>query len=219
MKYHGFLIIAIMFCMNFKTSAQHDLGLRFQTGIQNQNIESTYLISAGQSVDYKLQLNNISNTQSVGIYSLFNFGWLYFQPEVLYTKYDVQFKVQDFKAETDDMLLYNERYQQIDLPINAGIRFKNLRVGGGPVFHLIQELNSDLSDLNNLEINPRNISAGFQGGIGFDWKIVHFDIKYQRDFSSVSDHISFGKTPTKLKTTPSSIQFGIAIALGNKERK
>jgi len=219
MKYQSALIIAIMFLAFGSMNAQHDLGIRFQTGIQNQNTESTYLISAGKSVDYKLELSQISNTQSVGVYSLFNFGWLYFQPEVLYTKYDVNYMVQDFNAETDEMSSFTENFQQIDVPINAGIRYKNFRFGGGPVFHMIQELNSDLADLNNLEIKAKNLSAGFQAGVGFDWKIVHFDLKYQTDFNSVSDHITFGSRPTKLKTTPSSVQFGMAIALGNKKKK
>ena len=219
MKYQSLLFIAFMFITFGSINAQVDLGIRFQTGIQGQSTESTYLVSAGKSVDYKLDLSSISNSQSVGVYSQFNFGWIYFQPEVLYTRYDVNYVVQDFNAETDELVSYTENFQQIDLPINAGLRFKNFRIGGGPVFHLIQELNSDLSDLNNLDINTKNISAGFQGGIGFDWKIVHFDIKYQRDFNSVGDHISFGSQPTKLKTTPSSIQFGMAIALGNKNKE
>lgn len=218
MKYQSLLFIAVMFFAFGNLNGQIDLGIRFQTGLQNQNTESTYLISAGKSVDYKLELNHISNTQSVGVYSQFNFGWLYFQPEVLYTRYDVNYMVQDFNAETDEMKSYTENFQQIDIPVNAGLRYKNFRIGGGPIFHMIQELNSDLSDLNNLEIKTKNVSAGFQGGIGFDWKIVHFDLKYQTDFNSVGDHITFGNRATKLKTTPSSVQFGIAIALGSKEK-
>ena len=213
-------ILSILFFVAYQGNAQFDLGIRFQTGLQNQQqAESIYLLGPNKSVDYKLEFQSISNTQSVGVYSQFNFGWLYFQPEVLYTRFDKQFLVEDFKSEVSGMQVYTEEYQQFDIPINAGLRFNNFRIGGGPVFQFIQELNTELSELRNIEISPKNITAGFQGGIGFDYKVLHFDVKYQRNFASVSDHLFFASTPTKLKNTSSQIQFGVALALGNKERK
>jgi hypothetical protein len=211
-------ILSVFFFVAYQGNAQIDLGIRFQTGLQNQQqTESTYLVGANKSVDYRLEFQNISNTQSVGAFSQINFGWLYLQPEVLYTRYDVNFLIEDFKSEKVGSAIYTENYQQIDIPINAGLRYNNFRIGGGPVFQLVQELNSELADLRDIELTPRNINAGFQGGIGFDWKILHFDIKYQRNFASVSDHISFGASSTKLKTTTSTLQFGIAMALGTEK--
>lgn len=216
MNQKSILSLVAFIVLALSGNAQIDMGLRFQTGIQTQNSESIYLIGPNRSVDYKLQLNQITNSQSVGIYSQFNFGWLYVQPEVLYTKYDVNYDVLSFNSDSDEMKLYSETVQRIDFPVNAGLRWKNFRIGGGPVFQMFKNLNSELVELNNLEIKEKAITAGFQGGIGIDFGILHFDLKYQRDFNSVSDHISFGKVPTKLKTTPSSFQIGMAIALGKE---
>lgn len=209
------LILSILFFVAYQGNAQFDLGIRFQTGIQNQQqAESVYLVSPNKSVDYMLEFHSISNTQAVGAFSQFNFGWIYFQPEVLYTRYEAQFLIEDFKSDIAGSKIYTEKYQQFDIPVNAGLRFNNFRIGGGPVFQLVQELDTELEDLRNIDVSPRSISTGFQGGIGFDYKVIHFDIKYQRNFSSVSDHLSFGSVPTKLKNSSSTIQFGVALALG-----
>lgn len=208
------LILSILFFVAYQGNSQIDFGIRFQTGFSNQvSTESTYLIGPNKSVEYNLQVNQVSNTQSIGAFTQFKFGWLYLQPEVLYTRYESQFLVDDLRADAVGMTEYNESYQQIDIPVNAGIRFKNFRLGGGPVFQMIQELNSDLSSLRNTEISPRSINGGFQGGIGYDWKILHFDLKYQRNFGTVVDHVNFGGSPADLGVSTSSFQFGIAVAL------
>ena len=218
MKYQNIITALFLLFTSNLVFGQAQIGLRFQTGIPNYSSESQYLVSAGGNLDYQLTLKNISNSQSVGLYSQFKFGFLYFQPEVLYTKYNVSFEVDNYRSESLSNMTTTETefFQQLDFPINAGLRFKNFRLGGGPIFSLIQKLKSDISQLDNIDKVDRTISAGFQGGIGYDYKTFRFDIKYQRNFNSATDHLQFNNRIIKSKTNPTSIQFGLAVALGNK---
>ena len=198
------------------TYGQNQLGFRFFHGINQQNTETVYLISEGKSIDYRVDLKSMSNSQSVGLFAQFNFGFLYLQPEFLYTNYSVSYQVEDYYVDGPSSLNIEEKIQQIDLPINAGLLYKGFRLGGGPVFHFVQSINSDFNTLKNTTIDTKSIKAGFQGSLGYDWKIFHFDIRYQGDFNPISDHVYFNNSNIGLKSTPSSILLGIAMAINNK---
>lgn len=215
MKYqHIITTLIFLFACNL-VSGQVKLGIRFQTGISKVQSESQYLVSEGKRVDYQLTIEDVSNTRSIGFYSQFDFGYLYFQPELLYTAYNITYDVFKFRTESanNNPAIYTEYFHQIDFPINAGIKYKNFRLGGGPVFNYLQGINSGVSKLENIEKFTRKISAGFQGSIGYDYSLFHFDIKYQSNFNTATDHLLFNNIAIKSKANPSSIIFGIALAL------
>ncbi|MDA9774141.1 hypothetical protein N9B82_04215 [Saprospiraceae bacterium] len=196
---------------------QNKLGVRFFQGFQNQATESQYLVGPQNTVDYKLELGQISNSQTVGLFSQFEFGFLYFQPEFLYTRYSVSYELEDFSAESGtELSTIVENRQQFDVPVNAGVKFKGFRIGGGPIFHFAQEFESNFTDFSNITLQKKDISAGFQGSLGYDWSVFHFDLRYQTDFNSVTDHLRFSQRGLKTKANTSSVQLGVAVALGRK---
>lgn len=211
MKKTIFSIIVVLF---FGTSifAQGKLGVRFFNGYQFQSSESKYLIS-NNHVEYNLNLTNISNSQSVGLFSHFDFGYLFLEPEVLYTTYSVQYSGSRYDTESSSEFSVTERVQQVDLPINAGINIKNVRIGCGPVFHVLKNNKSDLVRNSSIENISQTLTAGFQGSIGYSWKIFHADIRYQKEFNSLTDHLVYNNQKVNLSSTFSSLQFGIAVAL------
>jgi len=219
MKNHlsTFLLSTLFVLLANISFGQNKIGVRFFQGFQQQTTESKYLVGAQNTVDYKLDLVDISNSQTVGLFSQFEFGFIYLQPEFLYTKYSVSYMIEDFSSEVGDEMSYvTENRQQFDLPINAGIKFKGFRVGVGPIFHFAQEYESNLSSFENITLVTRDLSAGFQGALGYDWKIFHFDLRYQTDFNAVTDHIQFSQRGLKMKANTSSVQLGLAVALGRK---
>lgn len=216
MKIKNLALTALFFFFANLAFSQSQVGIRFYQGFQNHAPASKYIVSAGNRVDYKVDLDAVSNSQTVGLYSQIEFGYIYVQPEILYTKFSISYDVFNYNSESNVSGKYFEHVQQIDIPVNAGIKYNGFRIGGGPIFHIAQSINSDMSDFEQVQISPKSITAGFQGGIGYDWKMIHFDIRYQRNFNSVSDHLKFSQQNLNLNSTASSLQLGIAIGLGKK---
>ncbi len=196
---------------------QQKIGVRFFQGFQNQSTESKYLVNPDNAVEYKIDIGTISNSRTVGLFSQFEFGFIYLQPEFLYTNYSVSYDFEDFQGEGGStMQNIVENRQQFDVPVNAGVKYKGFRVGGGPIFHFAQEFESNLAELRNITLKKKDFSAGFQGSLGYDWKIFHFDLRYQTDFNAVTDHIQFSQRGLKMRANTSSVQLGLAVALGRK---
>ena len=152
------LILTFMFAANL-SFGQNKIGVRFFQGFQNQSTESKYLVSPQNTVDYKVDLGTISNSQTFGLFSQFEFGFIYLQPEFLYTSYSVSYQFEDFQSEGGDAITnIVENRQQFDVPINAGIKFKGFRVGGGPIFHFAQEFESGLAELRSITLKKKDFS-------------------------------------------------------------
>ncbi len=209
----------LMFIFAASNLSAQKLGLRAEYGVQGIAQQSTYLISANRSVDFKLSTVSVSPSRSIGLYTQFNYGWLFFQPEFLYTTYEQTVAVESFSEEAvhNGEINYRESFQQFDIPVYSGVKYKALKIGVGPVFHIGENINTDLTQFENLEIRPSKISAGIQAGIGLDLKYFNIDLKYQRDFNQSTDHIVFNNGNRHLNASISSFRLGVAFALGKNK--
>ena len=194
------------------------VGLRAEFGLQSLPQQSTYLIGSNKSVDFKISTVSVTPATSVGLYTQFDYGWMFFQPEFLYTTYSQTLSVENFSEEagTRPDNLYTDEYQQFDIPVYAGVKIKRVKIGVGPVFHVGRNINTELTQFEKLEIKPSTVSAGVQAGVGVDLKYFNLDIKYQRDFNQATEHIYFNESNRQLNSSLSSLRVGIAFALGKK---
>ncbi|MDA9774143.1 PorT family protein [Saprospiraceae bacterium] len=203
-----FAILSILFASSI--NGQGRLGIKVEYGIQNLQTAQNYLISGENKVDHQISLLNTTPSQSIGLYSAFDFGYIFLQPEVLYTQYSVNYNIENFNTSRDvpKNMTVTEKIQQFDIPVYAGVRYKFLKFGAGPVFHIGENIQSDFSNLETMKVSATKISAGLQAGIGIDLKYVNLDVKYQRDFNNVSDHLEYNGQPTGLKSSLSGLKIG-----------
>ena len=197
-------------------SAQQKLGLRIEYGMQHVKTQNSYLIGANNRIDYNLSIQDITPVQSIGLYAYKSFGNLFIQPEFLYSSYSVQYAIEDFtdSRPSTSTASKSERIQQFDIPVFAGLRFNNFRIGAGPVFHIGETIESELEVIDNINIKPTKLSAGLQLGLGFDFSFFAIDIKYNREFNQLSDHIRFENQPSGLTSNINSLRLGLAFAIG-----
>lgn len=208
-----FALLLVVSCL----SAQSKVGAKIEYGINQISAQSKYLVSSQNNVEYQISVVDITPSQSIGLYSNFTFGYLFLQPELLYTSYSVKYQIENFTDSQNNISAISnasEKIQQLDVPVYAGILIKNFKIGAGPVFHIAESLNSELTNYENIQVNPTKLSAGFQAGIGYNFKNIALDVKYQRDFNQVSDHVLFYNNATGLKSSLQGIRIGIAFAIG-----
>lgn len=209
------IVFATMFILN-SINAQQRFGVKLDYGINNLEQQSKFLIGQNNSIDYKLSVEDISGTQSIGITSIFDFGNLFLQPEFVYSSYAVKYNLENFSDRRSNVsnTVIQESIKQFDIPVYAGLKFNRIRIGAGPVFHLKESISTSLHDYEGLSINPTKFSAGLQAGIGIDLDYIVFDVRYETQYNQVSDHIQYNNQPTGLKSNVQGIKVGVALVLG-----
>jgi len=146
----------VLFLFAVTNLSAQKLGLRAEYGFQNLPTEATYLVGPNKSVDFKLSTISVTPSRSIGLYSQFDYGWLFFQPEVLYTTYEQTLSLEAFNEEvnTRQSSLFTERYQQFDIPVYAGVKIRGVKIGAGPVIHVGRNIDTDLTQFEKLSIKP-----------------------------------------------------------------
>jgi len=131
------------------------------------------------------------------------------QPEILFNTTSVDFRVEDFATQTSRVL--NESYNQLDIPFMMGWKFGPLRVQGGPVGHVFINSKSELFDIDGYAQKFNEFTYGYQAGLGLDiWKII-LDIKYEGNFNTFGDHITFGNANYAFNQNPTRIVASLGI--------
>lgn len=210
-----FLFLAIIFFANDLMS-QHRFGVRANYSVVQSRSETRYIVQEEKSVSYNLRFEKTSPMLSYGVFSQHDFGWLWLQNEILYSSFKQEFTIKSY-LESDELIDFEtqiEKNKYLDISIMSGIRFNQFRYGVGPIFHLFGKVDSDLVNKDFYRQDVRKITAGFQAGIGYDFKHVHIDFKYESVFRSAGDHIRFNDGRiARFKQKPQVITLGIGVSI------
>ncbi len=180
----------------------------------NSGSETSYVGSNADVPTYMLEFLNTKPSFSAGLYAQHKAGMLFAQTEVLYRKNIVEFKSTSFNDDINANGIFEETSQFIDIPVMGGVTFNNVSVGVGPIFHFLTSHNSDLEDLSYYNKDTRTLTSGFQAMIGFDFKMLHFDLRYENTFRNVGDHINYANDRASgFTTNPKVITLGVAYTL------
>lgn len=160
-------------------NAQAKFGIRGEYGFTASQHEKQIVMSEYHAIDNIVNIHSLGNSNSVGLFSQFRFGFLYFQPELLYTKYTNKYSVKSYDIETrENSLTIDETFQNLEIPLHAGIQLGNLRLGFGPIFSYNIKTDSAFRVLDNATIDNSKLLTAFSAGIGYDYRHFHFDLKY-----------------------------------------
>lgn len=215
MQFRIFLILAV-FIFGNEIVAQHRFGAKANYGYVQSRSETRYIIAESQAVSYNLRYESTSPMLSLGVFSQHDFGWLWLQNEILYTSFSQDFTIKSY-IESDELINFDtqvEKNKYLDISIMSGLRFEKFRYGVGPVFHLFGDVESDLTSYDFYRQDIRRVTAGFQAGIGYDFKHVHIDFKYESVFRAAGDHIEFNDGRiVKFRQKPQVISLGIGFSI------
>ena len=96
-------------------------------------------------------------------------------------------------------LSLQEKFGYVDIQVMAGLTHSGFRLGVGPVAHILAHHTSDMTKMDSYNEKMRAISYGFSGSIGYDIDRFSFDVKYDKAFRSVGDHIYYGNKKSLFK--------------------
>lgn len=159
------LIVFLGLCFGTLSTliAQSEAGYGIKGGL-NYNTNGDYFESISNTV--KHPDGNIGF--HLGVFGKFG-DRLYFKPELVYTNTSSDYDGDTFKL------------QKLDLPALVGIRVIGpLSIFAGPAFQYILD-----SDYDGIAVDDfdKDISMGFNFGIGFNLNKLGIDLRYERGFS------------------------------------
>lgn len=187
------LLVSTFTFVAIALSAQHKFGIKASYGYVESRTESRLIIKEDQAVSLDLRFEDSSPMLAIGVFTQHDFGWIWLQNDITYNSFKQEFSLKSF-IESDEVITnenYFETNKYLDISVMSGIRFNRFRYGVGPIFHLFGKVDSDLNSLDFYSQDVRWITAGFQGGIGYDFDFIHLDFKFESIFRAAGDHIKF----------------------------
>jgi len=189
------------------------IGIKLAGGAIVTRPEISYLANNTDNYLSMVELSHATPQTSFGLFAQKKFGWLFAEANVLYSNYGMVFNVADFSGDKQELNKLEERFSYVDIQIMGGLYSHGFRISVGPVMHILSGHSSELAGLENYNEKMRRISYGFSGAIGYNLSRFSFDLKYDKAFRTVGDHIYYGYKKSPFLETPDAITFSIGYAI------
>lgn len=192
-------------------------GIKLSGGAILARAETNYIGNEKDQVIHQIELGRALPQYNAGLWAQKRFGWLYAETNLLYTTYGMTYNVTTYTTEGQPLKNLKERFGYVDLQVMGGIISHGFRLGVGPVMHILADQESELSGLENYNQKLRRVSYGFSFALGYDAGPVSLDIKFDKAFRTVGDHIYYGFRKSRFLETPDGITFAVAYSFGKQE--
>lgn len=205
------LILAISSNLTF---AQSHIGIKFGSPTVSSKTTSKDLLSNETGEFYKLNYLSTKTSYSYGLALYNDIGenwWL--SADILFRKKEVNFNVID-NPFTRSSNPYSDKFSELVVPVAAGFRKNNFKIGVGPTFSYKAKSEISLTSMDGFSIDERKLNTGFQFLVGYIIKDrIHIDLKKELNFNGTGDDYFFNHKQLKLKSLPHTFSFSAAIYL------
>jgi hypothetical protein len=188
-------------------------GIKVAGGAIDARPEVTYAGNEKDQIVHEIRLSDSKPEFSFGLWGQKRFGWLYAEGNLMYSTYGMIFDVTTFTTEGQPLKKMTERFGYVDIQIMGGLISNGFRISVGPVMHILANHSSELDDLKNYNQKLRSVSYGFSGAIGYTIDRFSFDLRYDKAFRTIGDHIYYGVKKSPFLETPDAIMFSVAYAI------
>ncbi|MDZ7847749.1 MAG: porin family protein [Owenweeksia sp.] len=198
MKQH---VTAIILLVTLGLSAQNfDMGLKGGVNFVEVDLGR---FSPAKAID-KLKSDEPGVGYHAGIYTRFNMGIFFIQPEAVYSQ--LHQRLSAVSKDGEEPL--NIRFSRVDIPVLAGLNLGPFRLGAGLVgsFPLKEGQSGFNQSLNK-------VAVGYQYGIGLDVSNLSLDVRYESSLTKMADQIEINNTAYQFKTRTDQIIISLGVRL------
>lgn len=192
-------------------------GIKLSGGAILARAETTYIGNEKDQVIHQIELGRALPQYNGGFWAQKRFGWLYAECNALYTHYGMRYNVTTYTDEGQPVKYLTERFGYLDLQCMGGIISNGFRLSVGPVMHILVNQGSELKTLENYNQKLRRVSYGFSGAIGYDIGNVSLDLKFDKAFRTIGDHIYYSYRKSQFLETPDGLTFAIAYSFAKTD--
>lgn len=206
------IIFSLCVFLSQVTFGQFKFGIR--GGLNTTDLTPSQLLikNSNDVSNFSLSVKEANYGIHFGIFTQAQIGNFFIQPEILFNSNSVNYEVDDFSLSGTANFIKNEQFQNLDIPVMLGFKFGPLRLGGGPVAHVFLNSTSELFDFDGYEQDFKELTWGYQAGVGLDiWKFV-LDLRYEGNFTKYGDHLVFFGENYQFNDNPSRIIASVGFA-------
>lgn len=206
------LTALLFFSITSLTTAQVKFGvLGGANTFQVDKTASLILQGDTQSEDLQVSIEELKFGFHFGIFLLAKSDFLYFKPHVQFNSQGVDYHINTVSDSIGSVL--SEKYNSLDIPIQFGFAMGPVRVGIGPVGHVIINTSSEIEEeYTDYHVRFSKVQFGYIGGIGLDIQNFHLDVSYEGNLSKWGSHIVYNDKEYEFSKAPARIIGTIGIS-------
>ena len=210
------LILSLVICGMYTTQAQLSLGIKANYSVITAPSAQVELAQLTQPVQ-------VLNLQYLGSQDQFSYGLsLYDENDLLFLNTDILLSHVEHNYQInnpfDDLRRsanseqFSQKRTNLTVPVAAGLKLHNIKIGGGPVFNYTLSSTDDLTEINNISTNDEKINMGFQFLVGYIIQDrIHIDLKRDISFSDVGHNYRYNDIPVDLGSSPHSFSISVGV--------
>lgn len=207
------IMVGLVFIALFGTAQSSSFGLSVNSLI-DINPQTSVLLDDGDVFEYELMSFGKSNSISFGVshMSYLN-NRFYFHKEVLYTRQTSNF---DLLPLSDNLGagIGDITRNIIQVPIAAGVTFKNIIIGAGPTFNF-NVAQSNIENLSQVfDVRKNNVSFGFQFQLGYQiTNKINILGRLMTSFDGATSGLRYRNEAVRIPGSPRTLAIGINYSL------
>ena len=153
---------------------QFTLGPR--VGLSSSSIDFDSFTIGGETISS----GNATAGFHAGIFSRITLGFLYIQPEALFTQSGGEIQLNENGLNE----ILDVKFNKLDFPVMLGTRFlKVFRIQAGPTLSLLLDAKAEGLE-EDIKSGYNDATIGYQAGVGIDlWSLI-LDLKYEGNLST-----------------------------------
>ena len=193
--------------------AQGQIQFGIKAGLNTVDIDKETLTLRGSNGIDSLALG-IKDAQygiNVGIFLMIKTKNFYVMPELIYNSNAVDYTLKEL-GDGRIKEVFQEKYQNLDIPITMGLRLNWLRLGAGPVAHVHLKSTNGLLDFKGYKQDFAQATLGWQAGLGIDFWSINIDLRYEGNFTNFGDHFNFFGDQYEFSNSPTRLIGTIGIS-------
>lgn len=194
-----FLFLPLLFLATLAT-AQIDIGIKAglaTESLQNERFDLSRegrenLLFALEDADYGFQFGALFRINLSDRFAL--------QPEVTFNSAKTTFRLDD--PDQNEAEVFEERYNDINVPVLLSWKLAFLRFNAGPVGHFFVSSASDLMDEGGIDRAWDTFNLGYALGGSIDIGPITLDVRYDGNFSNYGETFTIGEAEVDIDQAP-----------------
>jgi len=198
-KIKALLVSLLLWMILVRVDAQTSVGIK--GGLSLPSIAPTNILVSNNGVNYyEIKVEDERYGIHAGIFMQVQMGHFFIEPELIYNSYSIGYGVDSLSSPGLGTAHVVETYRYINTPVMFGFKAGAIRIGAGPVGHIFISEESGFVGYEGYVPDFQKFTWGWQGGFGFDFWKLHFDFRYEKNYSQLGDHLTFFGQPYDFAT-------------------
>ena len=211
------IAVSMMMCLLLITttsSAQITIGIKASSPTFSAKESSREYYEPKYQSKYGLTYVSTRSSYSFGMSLYQDLEFAFVMMDFLYKKNTVDYRLDMHNSLGRETSTLRDHHKILSMPIVAGYKKKNFKVGVGPVFNLKIDSDYGLTQYEGFNLETRRIQRAVQILVGYEiMNHIHVDLRHEISLDAEGDDYNIVGNPLKIYSHPQSFSVSVGIYL------